>query len=680
VLRIRPAIGRAFTAENETEGFQRVAILSDALWRRRFGGDPNIVGRTIPLDAGNHEVVGVMPPDVTYPVGAVRPTDLFVPYVVPDNERIRGRGFSAYLQLIARLKPGLSIAQAQSQMDQVAAAIEQANPQWARNLQVGVRPLRDHLVGASTRSWMLMLLGAVGLVLLIACANVANLLLARSSAREHEMAVRAALGASRSRLVRQLIVESLLLSISGTVLSILLAWWVVHVLPGAMPEDLARVSTIGLNLRVLAAAAGLAIASGLLFGVFPALQLSSAGLINSLKDSTRAASAGRGRQHLRSALVVAEVALAVVLVVGAALFIGSFIALMKVDPGFNPDHVLTVDLWPRVEPGQRPPDQSAAFTDIVERLRRAPGVVHASVIANGMPLGVRMRIDRLIVPGKTIEGDDSVSVKVVTPDYQRALRIPLKRGRLFDASDYKGGPYAMILNESAAKRFFPDEDPIGRTATIDRAEHTIVGVIGDVHHLSLETAPRPEVYLSMAQKQVGNGQLVIQTRVDPYDVLPAVKAAVFAVLPAVPVREVRTMEEVVASHTTQRRLNMLMVGLFGLLGLVISAVGIYGVLAYVVSQRTREIGVRMALGATRSRVVGMVLTNAAILVATGLAIGAAGAWYLRATASSFLFGLEPTDPRAFAVALLTLSGAALIASVIPARRAAGVDPIVALRE
>jgi putative ABC transport system permease protein len=679
VLRVRPLLGRSFTAENEVDGRDRVAILSDALWRSHFGGNRDIIGRTIPINDGNYEVLGVMPPDVTYPVAAVRSTDLFVPYVVPANQRVRGRGVSLYLQVIARLTPGVSIAQAQAQMDQVASAIEQANPVWAKHLKTGVRPLRDHLVGASTRSWMLMLLGAVGIVLLIACANVANLLLARSSGREREMAVRAALGAGRSRLVRQLMVESLVLSITGTLLSVVLAWWAIHVLRGAMPEDVARVGAIGLNLRVLVAAAGLALGTGFLFGVIPALQLSKTGLTNSLKDSTRAASAGRGRQRLRSVLVVAEVALAVVLVVGAALFIGSFIALMRVDPGFNPDHVLTVDVWPRAQPDQRPPDRAQSFNDIVDRIGHLPGVVHSSMIANGMPLGVRMRIDRLVVPGRTIDGDDSVSVKVVTHDYHRALQIPVRSGRYFGPSEYRGGANAMIINESTARTFFAGEDAVGHVARIDKKDWTIVGVIGDVHHSSLETAPRTEVYLPMSQSEANSGQLVIQTRDDPYTVLPLVKAAVFAVLPDVPVRDVKTMEELVARRTAQRRLSMLMLSLLGLLGLVISAAGIYGVLAYVVSQRTREIGVRMALGATRSRVVAMVLLNACVLVAVGLAIGGVGARYLGSTARTFLFGLQPSDPRAFAAALLTLSIAALIASVIPAHRAATVDPIVALR-
>ena len=680
VLRIRPAVGRTFTIENEVDGRHRVAVLSDTLWRRRFGGSPDIVGRTIPLGDGGYEVVGIMPPGVTYPVWAVRATDLWVPYVVPPNERTReGRGRTMYLQSIARLKPGVSIGQAQAQMDQVAAVIEHANPVWARDNKVGVRPLHDHLVGASTRSWMLMLLGAVAIVLLIACANVANLLLARASAREREVAVRAALGAGRWRLVRQLMVESLVLSVAGTVLSIILAWWTVQVLRSAMPEGVPRVASIAIDLRVLAAAAGLSLVTGLLFGIVPALQLSKPDLTNSLKDGSQGASAGRGRLHMRSVLVVVEVALAVVLLVGAALFIGSFIALMRVDPGFDPDRVLTVDISPRVEPGQRPPDRTAAFAQIVERIGKIPGVVHASMSRGGVPFSIRMWINNLKVPGRMIDNDPGVSIKVVTPDYHKVMSIPLRRGRLFNATDYAGGPNAVIINESAAKTYFPGEDPVGHPVSLNGADRTVVGVVGDVHQRSLEAATLLEVYLPMAQNGSSYGELVIRTSGDPYDVLPAVKSAVLAVLPDVPLRAVRTMDELVFRQTAQRRLNMLMLGLFGLLGLVISAAGIYGVMAYVVSQRTREIGVRMALGATRSKVMGMVLTNACGLLGAGLIVGGLGAWYLSAMAKAFLYGLEPNDPRAFAAALVSLSLAALVASIIPARRAASIDPIVALR-
>ena len=624
-------------------------------------------------------MIGVMPRGFEYPVGFLRPIELWVPYVVPPDERVRDpQSFSFYLQTIARLKPGVSLGQAQAQMSQIASAIEKANPVWNKDRLVGVRPLRDHLIGARTKSWMLMLLGAVAFVLLIACANVANLLLARATAREREIGIRAALGAGRWRLVRQLLVESLVLSVAGTALAIVLAFWAVRVLKSAMPESLPRVSAIAVDFRVLAAAAILAIATGILFGIVPAFQLSKPDLTNALKDGARG-TAGVGRQRLRSLLVIVEVALAVVLLVGASLFVGSFVALLRIDLGFKPDHVLTASVSPRWNPGTPPPDSGAAFTEIVDRISRVPGVLDASLIAGGMPLSGSMSVTDLKIPGRTLEGDQGISIRRVTPDYHKTLRIPLEAGRLFSAADRKGAANVIIINESAAKQYFPGESAVGRSMTINSEDRTIVGVVGDVHQTSLEIEPRTEAYVPIAQVKAPFGELLIHTSGEPYAVLPQVKSIVLNVLPDVPLRNVRTMEEVLAGRIAQRRLNMLLLGLFGLLGLVISAAGIYGVMAYVVAQRTREIGVRMALGATRATVVRMVLTNACVLVAAGLAIGGVAAWYLSSAAKSFLFKLDANDPRAFAAAILLLAGAGLVASALPARRAASVDPMVALR-
>jgi putative ABC transport system permease protein len=684
VLRVSPALGRPFTTENEISGRDRVAVLSDGLWRRRFGADPAIVGRLVALedledsrgatDGGGYEIVGVMPPEFAYPVGVTRPTDIWIPYVVPADHRIRNlQSRSSYLQVIGRLKPGVSLTQAQAQMDQVASAIETAHPIWNQDNRIGVRPLVDHVVGSRTRSWMLLLLGAVGVVLLIACANIANLLLARASAREREIGIRAALGASRWRLVRQLLIESLVLSAAGTMCAIALASWAVQLLRASMPENVPRVTTIALDERVLAAAAGLALVTGVLFGIVPALQLSRPDLANALKDGARG-TAGTGRQRLRSVLVVAEVALALVLLVGAALFIGSFVSLIKIDPGFSPDHVLTAQVSPRVESRAEPRDTAPPFAEIVEHIRRIPGVLHAAMISGGIPLRGGISMTSILAPGGVIE----LTLRQVTPDYHHALRIPLRQGRFFNATDRKGAPAVVIINEVAAKQYFAGENPLGRTLPLDGVP-TIVGVVGDVRQVNLEAASIAEAYVPMAQARVSGGELVIRTSGNPYDTLPSVKAAVFFVLPDVPLRNVRTMEELIARQVAQRRLSMLLLGLFGLLGLVIAAVGIYGMMAYIVTQRTREIGVRMALGATRSSVVRMVLLNAAMRVTMGVVLGGIASWYLSAASRTFLFGLQPTDPRAFAAAAIALSAAALIATVLPARRAASVDPMVALR-
>jgi putative ABC transport system permease protein len=684
VLRERPVLGRTFSVDHETDGQHRVAILSDALWRRRFGADPAIVGKRVPIEGGSYEVLGVMGPEFEYPVGSTRPTEMWVPYVVPADERIRNpRSYSYYLQSIARLKPGVTLDQAQANMDQIARGLQQAHPEWNKDSFIGVRPLRDHIVGARTRDWMLMLLGAVGLVLLIACANVANLLLARATTREREVGIRAALGAGRGRLLRQLIVESLVLSALGTALGVALAWWGVGVLRSAIPDGVPRVSAIALDLRVLGAAASLSVITGLLFGTVPALQLSRPDLTRSLKEGARGASSGRSRRYLRNLLVVSEVAIAVILLVGAALFVGSFRTLMKIDPGFDPDRVLTVSLsprWDRSAPNAAMPDYAREYGDVVDRVSRLPGVTYASAIAGGMPMGGSMSITSVTVPGRELpRGQGSVSIRSVTPEYHRALGIPLLSGRYLEANDRAGGAPVVVINSAAAKTLYPDEDAAGRTVTINKTERTIVGVVGDVYQNNLETAPRAEAYIPIAQNRVPFAELVVKTSGDPYQVLPAVRAAVLSVLPEVPLRNVRTMEEVLARQVASRRFNMLLLGLFGLLGLVISVVGIYGVLAYVVSQREREIGVRMALGAPRLRVVRMVLTSAALLVGTGLAIGATASWVLARYAEPFLFRMQITDPRVSLFALGTLMAAGLAAGIVPARRAARVDPIIALR-
>jgi len=679
VLRVHPRIGHAFTPANEVAGREKVVVLSDSLWRRRFGGDAGILGRVIPLDGEPYEVVGVMPPEVSFPVGQARETDVYLPYVVPAEEHTRvPERHSFYLHTVGRLKPGVTLREAEAHLDQIGRALQAANPEWNKDTFVGARPLHDHVVGSRTRSWMLMLLGSVGIVLLIACVNVATLQLARSTAREREIGVRAALGAGRARLVRQLLVENVVLAGAGTVLAVALARWAVQLLKAAMPDGVARVSAIGVDFRVLAVAAVAAVITGLAFGVLPALQLSKPDLIHVLKDGARG-TVGTTRHHLRSALIVAEVALAVVLLVGAALFAGSFATLMRIEPGFDTANVLTTQVFPRFEPGQPIADLRREFQELVDRVSTIPGVERAAYIAGGMPLGNSMSTTGFEVVGQTPPPDPTVSVRRVTPEYHRVLRIPLKQGRLFEAADREGAPLVVLINEAVARRFFPDESPLGRAVKVNDSARTIVGVVGDIHQTSLESDPMPEIYLPLAQGGRSAGELLVRTAGDPYAVLPAVKAAALQVLPDVPLRNVRTMDEVIERRAAQRRLSMLLVGLFGLLGLVIASVGIYGVLAHSVAQRTREIGVRMALGATRGRVVRMVVRHTGTHVALGLGLGAAAAWSLASTASAFLFRLEATDVRAFAVALGGLALAAAAASALPARRAASVDPAEALR-
>ncbi len=682
VLRVQPALGRGWSQDNEVEGQHRVVVLSHAFWQRRFGNDPDVIGRTIPLDQYAYEIVGVMPPEFEYPVAAVRATALWLPYVVPPDERVRvGRRMSIYLQVIARLKPGVSVERAQAQMNQVAIALQQAHPVWNKETDIGVRPLVDHWVGARTKSWMFMLLGAVGLVLLIACANVANLILVRATGRTGELAIRAALGASRWRLVRQLMVESVLLSGLGTIAAVALAWWAVHVLRAAMPDNLPRVSQMALDVRVLGCAFGLALGTGMVFGILPALQLSRPTLSQVLNEVSRGA-VGGARHWMGNALVVAEVALAVVLLTGAALFIGSFAAVVRIDPGFDPTHVLTAQVSPRLLPGDSNPDASALMLDLVEQIGQIRGVVHSSAVSGGIPLAGGASITGLTVPGKPLDGrrDRGISFRRVTPAYHSALGMRLIRGRLFEPADRAGAPPVMIINESAASTYFAGEDPIGRSARLeDDGMRVVVGVVGDVYQTSLEAKPFEEAYVPMAQARTTSGELVIRTTGDPYEVLPAVKSAALTIFPDVPLRSIRTMDELLARRVAQRKLNMLLMGLFGLFGLTISVFGLYGVLSYVVAERTREIGVRMALGAGQRRIVGTVVGQAFVLLTLGLVVGIAGAWSLTAVAQPFLFGVDAADPRVFGAVAASLSLAGLIAAAIPAWRAATVDPNVALR-
>ena len=676
VLHVAPLMGRAFSVDEEIDGRHRVAIISHGLWQRRFGGVPDIVGTAMPLEGSRYEVVGVMPPRFSYPVASDSPTDVWVPLVFPEDERIRNpRRSSSYLQTIGRLREGTSLEQASTQMDQIALALEQEHPAWNKDRRVGVLPLHDHLIGDRTRSWMLLLLGAVAFVLLIACANVANLMLVRATVREREMAIRASLGATRVRLVRQLLVESLLLAAAGAALGLVLAWWGVQVLRGSMPENIPRVASIALDLRVLGVAVAMAVVTGLAFGLVPALQSSRPDLTTGLKAGTRGATAGAARQRLRSGLVIAEIALAVVLLHGAGLFIVSFMKLMRVDPGFDPDGVLTASVFLRAAPSAL--DRGGqALVDIVSRVRAIPDVRYASAISGTMPLSRAVMTTRIAIPGRTVD-DNRLIFSRVTADYHRAMRIPLRRGRYIDDSDRDGTTPVVLINEVASQQYFPKEDPIGKTVDLSGTRR-IIGVVGNVR-LTLDGDVAAEAYVPLAQSRTLGGQLVIRTAGAPLRILPAVRAAVYSVLPDVPVHAAQTMEELMGRRVAQRRLSMLLLTLFGFLGLVIAAVGIYGLMAYVVAQRTHEIGVRMALGATWVSIITMVVGKAAWLAAVGLTVGGVGAWFASSTAEAFLFQLEPTDGRVFAGALVVLTACVLAASALPARRATKIDPMVALR-
>jgi putative ABC transport system permease protein len=691
VMRVAPMLGRAFSAADEVFGNHRKVVLSHGYWLRRYGGSPDAVGKTLQANDQTWEIVGVMPPGFAYPVASDRPTEMYAPVSFRDEDKIRKDSRNYNHTAIARLKNGVTLAQAHDDMNRMMAALDEQHPKWGPGRRARVITLHEHLVGR-VRAWMLMLLAAVVLVLLIACANVANLMLARATVRGREMAIRSALGAGRWRLVRGLLVEGTLLAMIGAGLGILLAYFGVAALKAWMPANVPRVAGIGIDLRVLLSAIAAAALTGILFGIIPALQASRPELTTALKDSGRSTTAGGASQRIRSLLVVAEVALSVVLLVGAGLFIGSFAKLMRIDPGFDYRNVLTLNVGVRADPKLT---GTAMWEDVNKRggpyvqqmlaaVRAVPGVTAAAAVRGGLPLTGNWSRSNVELPGVgELKGDDdSIDRRVVWPGYVELMRIPLRRGRHLNEMDREGSEPVVVINEAAARKYWPGEDALGKRIRINSKDVVVVGIVGDIRHLGPEAPPRQECYVPEAQDVYSGGvELVMRTAGNPLNVLPAVKSAIWSVNKEQRLRtELLTLEAHMDRLIAQRRFNMTLLALFGALGLVIAAAGIYGVMAYVVAQRTGEIGVRMALGATRRHVVSMILSRASVLIAIGVVIGTVASWWFSASVKTFLFQVEPNDPRIFAAALVTLITAGLAASAIPARRAASVDPLIALRQ
>jgi predicted permease len=697
-LGVAPLLGRGFTADEETDSGRRVVALGHAFWRRAFGGSREAIGRTIELGGETWEVVAVMPPDFTYPVAAGRPTDVYGPARVSATDRTRERVGRNYSWIaIGRLAPGVSTAQAQDDMHRITAALDAEYPRWFNGARAQVVSLHHHLVG-EVRSWMLLLLASVVLVLAIACANVANLMLARSTVRERELGIRSALGAGRWRLTRMLVVEGLVLSAGGAALGLLVAAAALSAITASLPAALPRAAGIGIDLRVIAAASAAALVTGVLFGLLPALQSSRPDVALALRDGGRALTSGRG-SRVRSALVVAEVALAVMLVVGAGLFTGSFVQLLRVDAGFDYRNLLTFDIGVRIDPRALEAatlegrEARAAFIArersrngpylraVIGAVRRVPGVVNAGAVNGGVPLtGSYMRMDVTLPGGVALGGDeDDVDVREVTPGYLETLGLPLHAGRRITDDDRVSGASVVVINEAAAKKYWPGANALGQQMSLERKTmRTVIGIVGDLRHLGPEATKRQEVYVPIGD-DVGAG-LLIRTAGDPMAAAPLVKAAIWSVnkdqyLPDDDIVVERYLDQMIA----ERRFTMALLALLGTLALVIAAAGVYGVMAYVVSQRTQEIGVRMALGAKPADVVGMVMGRAGVLVACGLAIGTAAAWYLSAAVQAFLFLIAPTDWRVFAAAAAALGLSAMAACAVPATRASRVDPLIALR-
>jgi putative ABC transport system permease protein len=673
VLRVDPILGRTIQPDEVKPGGPKVAVLSYRFWQSHYGGDPDITGQALTLDAEAYTIVGVMPREAQWPSTA----ELWIP-VTLDLSQMGRR--SQFLGVIARLNQGATWQQATTEMDAIGTRLAEQYPTPNKGWGVAVVPLTDVVVG-DVRPALLVLLGAVGFVLLIACTNVANLLLARAASREKEIAIRTALGARRTRLIRQLLTESMLLAIAGGALGLLLALWAVDVLLSLSAGSIPRVQEINIDARVLGFTLLVSLLTGAIFGLVPALQASKTSLNESLKEGGRRSSGSSGHR-VHSLLVISEIALSLILLIGAGLMVKSFQRLQQVNPGFNAENVLTARLsLPDVRYPQ--PINVASFTEqVIDRIAALPGVESAAAIAN-LPLGGNGWSNSFAIegrpplpPGEFIAADNNR----ITPDYFRTMEIPLIKGRFFSERDGANSPAVIIVSETFARRFFHDEDPMGKRVIVHDGgpPREIVGIVGNVKHEGLDTDIRPMMYVPYAQNPNDTLNLVVRAG-DPKLQVAAVRSAVWEVDKDLPVANIRTMKELLAESVARSKFSMLLLTIFAGAALLLAVVGIYGVMSYSVNQRIHEIGIRMALGARGSDVLKLVVAQGMRLALIGVAIGLAGAFAMTRLMASLLYGVSATDPITFVVISSLLAGVALAACFVPARRATKVDPMIALR-
>ena len=672
---VAPLSGRVFSRDEEEPGHNEVALLSYGLWQRRFGKDPGVVGKTILLDSRRYTVIGVLPRGFMFD----QPADVWVPFAFTAEEDMRWGHH--YLGIFARLRPQVDPQQAQAELNTIAQQLQREHPPTNTGHGVELVPLYEDIVG-DTRVGLLVLLGAVGFVLLIACANVANLLLARASGRQKEIAIRAALGASRGRLMRQVLTESTLLALLGGALGLLFSLWTVEALVALSRDILPRTGEVHLDGWVLGFTLLLSLGAGILFGMAPAFQVSSLTLSESLKEGGRTSSAGSGSQGMRP-LVVTEIALALVVLIGAGLMTRSFLRIRQVDAGFDPHNLLTLEISLHGSRYSTSQQQDALFRQLIERLESLPGARSAGAV-NVLPLSGNNVSGSFAIEGRAPAPPGqkpNTNRRIVTPHYFTALGMPLLRGREFTEADSADAPPVVIINETFARRFFPGEDPLGKRVRRGGADPwmTIVGMVKDVRHRGLDLDARPEMYIPYPQLPEATMTLVLRTEGEPGRLVSAVRKEVSALDQDLPVGGIRQVAEVVADSLATRRLAMLLFGSFALVALVLSAVGISGVMAYSVTRRRHEIGVRMALGARPGDVLRLVVGQGSKLLLTGVAIGLVAAVALTRVMTSLLFGVTTTDPTTFAGVTVLLAAVALLACYIPARRATKVDPMAALR-
>jgi putative ABC transport system permease protein len=679
VLNLRPLLGRTFRPDEDTPANRHVALLSHGLWQRRFGADPKVVGQGLLLDGESYTVVGVAPPGFDFP----RKRDLWVPLADEPAKSSRGAHF---LSSLGRLRPGVSVGQAQAEMSGIAARLAKQYPDSNEGWGMLVLPLQQVVV-EKIRPALLVLLWVVAAVLLIACLNVANLLLARLAARGREISIRTALGAGRGRLIRQLLTESVLLSLLGGALGLLLAYWGTRALVALNPAAIPRAEAIGLDSRVLGFTLVLSVAAGLFFGLFPAFHDPGAGLHESLKEGGRALSGGRRGRFARQLLALAEVAIALVLLVMAGVLLRSFSRLSAVDPGFRPGGVLTLDLSPSEAKYPDPARLSLFYRELLGRVSALPGVEHAATVFP-LPLGGKNFFLGFAVFGRPVSSSDSDSATVrrVSPELFRTLGIRLVRGRVFDLRDTVEAPKVAVVNERMAAAIWPHGDAIGQRLTFGDPEKpgvtwmTVVGVVNDVKQQALSEEPSFEVYQPQLQDPEGASTLVVRSTGDPEALTASIRRTVLGLDPDLPVYRVRKLSAVVAESLAQNRLSTVLLGLFAGLALVLAAVGVYGVISYSVTQRMHEMGIRMALGAHRGDVLRLVIRQGMSLVGIGLLLGLLGAFFATRVLAGLVYGVSTKDPATFVFVPTLLASVALLANYLPARRATRVDPQVALRQ
>ncbi|HYP27480.1 MAG TPA: ABC transporter permease [Blastocatellia bacterium] len=685
LLGATPAEGRLISPDDDRAGAERVAVISHGLWQRRFGGDGSVIGSRITLNDQPVTVIGVLQPDFQF-VHLGR-AEILTPFAFTPEDLARRNDRWAYV--VARLKPGVTIEAAQAEMGVIARGLQETYPDTNRDWGVRVTSLTDEAAGPmGNRTLISLLLGAVGFVLLIACANVANLLLVRASARQKELAVRVALGAGRLRLVRQLLTESCILSALGGALGLLMAMWGVDLLTSSIPADIRgsvpKFGRVEIDFAVLGFTLLVSLISGVVFGLFPALSSSKPNLSEALKEGGGKASGSSQQKRLRNALVVAEVAIALILLVCAGLMMKSFARLQSVDVGFNPENLLTVSVNLPVRRYNEPQKILSFFDQAIERIKGLPGVESVGGV-NTLPFSGSNTSAAFSVEGRPAPTDGEplfAQIRMVSPDYFSTMQVALKAGRAFTESDRAGGQNVMIVNDVFAERMFPNEDPLGKVVVTRRGQslpRVIVGVVKEVKHFQVDDAARMQMYVPYAQLPSSFMGLVIKASAEPAGLIAAVRKEILAIDPDQPITRVITMEQMVSDRLIVSRTISMLLLVFAVVALALASVGIYGVMSYSVAQRTHEIGIRMALGAKEGDVIRMVVGQGFKLTIIGVIIGLVGAAVMGAVMSSVLFGVSGSDPATFCVTAALLTGVALAATYIPARRAVKVDPIVALR-